>query len=93
MIFFLFVEFDGNFYFFLNFSIPRDKENGFKGCRMYDKNYSDKSFWNEVPGKEVYCREGWLYDKSKYESTVVTEVSEIIFLKFLVAKKGDFTPL
>ena len=69
-----------------NLSIPteiKDDEEVYSSCKMYDRNYSSWTMDNviealsEGPGNttKIDCTNGWIYDKSTYQSTIVTEVS------------------
>ena len=62
-------------------AIPRRDDGEYDGCRYYDlaySDFSDKDFytwdrgqWNET--ETVECDQ-WVYDRSQYVSTAVTEV-------------------
>ncbi|KAG6460643.1 hypothetical protein O3G_MSEX012119 [Manduca sexta] len=77
------LEHIGNVDVIKNLSIPLELKNGaleYSECYMYNLNYSDvvKNYENakamkEVSGDLVQCTNGWMYDKSIYKSTVVTE--------------------
>ncbi|XP_004931685.2 beta-alanine transporter [Bombyx mori] len=68
-----------------NLSIPLELKNGvlqYSSCTMYNLNYSEivKSYQNLVdaaankaPADIIPCTQGWIYDKSIYKSTIVTE--------------------
>ncbi|XP_045486894.1 beta-alanine transporter-like [Pieris rapae] len=68
-----------------NFSIPQERRNGildFSQCNMYDINYTDilsrystieEALMLEGPADIVPCKNGWVYEDTVYQSTVVTE--------------------
>ena len=69
-----------------NLTIPIEKKDGeefYSKCQMYDRNYSSWTMsdvteaLSEGPGNtsKIDCPNGWIYDKSTYQSTIVTEVS------------------
>lgn len=75
----------------LRLSIPRrdlgqglEKLVVYERCFQYDVNFTDLFIsngyeWPNRPSRDwnvTSCREGWEYDKSEYENTLVTEVSE-----------------
>lgn len=68
------------------FSIPpvfRDGELQYSQCEMYDLNYLNISEYRGIqeikeilPSDKIItkCKNGWVYDKSLYINTVITEV-------------------
>ena len=68
-----------------DFTIPLEEKDGewkHSQCQMYDRNYSGltdvdlilSGHGNDTPGV-VDCQQEWVYDRSLYHSTIVTEVS------------------
>ena len=55
----------------------------YEKCQQYDVNFTeyyythDSQFPSEPDPtwKKVHCKEGWHYDRSEYDDTLVTEVS------------------
>lgn len=74
------------------FSIPMELKNGrleYSECTMYKLNYSDiaknyrgiESGLKSLKGSSaeiIPCTNGWVYEKSVYKSTVVSEVYSFI---------------
>ncbi|CAK1544877.1 unnamed protein product [Leptosia nina] len=66
-----------------NFSIPKELRNGileYSQCEMYNMNYTDiltqypiDVFPQEGSADVVPCQNGWVYENTVYQSTVVTE--------------------
>ena len=64
-------------------SIPPKNERSFSKCLQYDVNFTEIYVQNDYrwPASadplwpESECQQGWTYDKSEFENTLVTEVS------------------
>jgi len=74
---------------------PLDDEGEYDSCKMYDRSYSTWSMGDilraAAAGGEnhststISCQQGWHYDTSLYESTIVTEWDLVCDRKWLVA--------
>ena len=64
-----------------NLTIPLEEEDGervYSQCKMYNRNYSGLTDLSSIGGDDpgvVACRNGWTYDTSLYQSTIVMDVS------------------
>lgn len=62
-----------------NVSIPRDEFSGkWSMCSMYDANYTKEYFTVGIPANKTKHCEKWIFDKTKYKSSSVIEVRNII---------------
>lgn len=62
---------------------------GYSNCRQYDVNFTEVFLvnggaWPDAPDpawNTTPCREGWVYDRSEFKNTLVTEVSHEYWTK------------
>ena len=68
-----------------NLSIPiNDKTGEYRKCQQYDVNFTEiyelnGQKWPADPDPDwnlTSCKEGWIYDRSEYKDSLVTEVSK-----------------
>ncbi|KAK4876683.1 hypothetical protein RN001_009189 [Aquatica leii] len=58
-----------------NLSIPQEEKDGiqhFSQCSMFNQNYSTDNLVSYT-NKTISCQNGWIYDKSVYKNSVITE--------------------
>uniref|UniRef100_UPI00398F40C5 solute carrier family 22 member 13-like n=1 Tax=Pristiophorus japonicus TaxID=55135 RepID=UPI00398F40C5 len=56
-------------------TLPKEKDGSYQKCKMYMPNRDKDIDWIWLHGNRstVACEEGWVYNKSQYSSTLVTE--------------------
>ena len=72
-------------------AIPDDADNSYSQCEMFNINYDhltdeDINNWNRSlfpKTKTIRCQHGWVYDKSIFTSSLVSQVSMMFLSTYL----------
>lgn len=68
----------------MNMSYPYDsRTESFSKCTVYDTNFTDKYYKSNTPTQRIRNCDKWIYDKSEFQNTVVTDVRIKKFTRLL----------